>query len=120
MVMIEALVMSRPKERKDSPESHVVQLSSEMRMAMAMVNPSSSSLAEAAMATVMARSTPQQMEVEMAGALMATIDARELEMIMVMLKPLEAYEKQRGKWRQGDMATLDMETEMVLWQQTEI
>lgn len=119
MVMIDALVMARPEERKDAVVPDAVQLSTEVRMAMEMVKPSSL-LAEAAIAMSLSRSRPQQMEVEMAEAIMATVDPRELEMMMVMLKPLDACQKRRGKWCRRDMAALDMETEMVLQQQTDL
>eukprot|EP00250_Pteridium_aquilinum_P000071 c10090_g1_i1 orf=393-773(-) len=122
MVTIEDLAMARSKEEGYFCDSYATEWSSEMRMAIALMKPfSSPSLNSVFMpsevAAAIASLSPSQMEVEMAEALVASSDVRSLELMMFLWKPLKVC---KGKKDTRDMASLDMETEMVLLQQAEL
>lgn len=108
MVMLEAL--SREERRVSVAEADVV--------GMALGKPSSSSssfsILESLLDLALARLVPRHMEVEMGEAFMATVDSKELEMMMVMLKPLDELPSstRSGRCREHLMP-LDVETEMV-------
>ncbi|KAI5070707.1 hypothetical protein GOP47_0015050 [Adiantum capillus-veneris] len=118
MVIFEALSMV---EKRGDPcaEIHAAGLSSEVCMAMGMQKPkfsSPSSILDSLLDMALMRFMPRHMEVEMGEAFLATVDAKELEMMMVMLKPVNAH-NDKGE---EDFISIDMETEMVLQQHMDV
>lgn len=108
MVMMESVCIA---------ERRKVSVAETCEITIAMGKPSSSSpsfsLLESILDMALARFMPCHMEVQMGEAFMATVDAKELEMMMVMLKPLDARPKSKSTRCRGDLMSLDMETEMV-------
>ncbi|MCO5551373.1 hypothetical protein L7F22_004875 [Adiantum nelumboides] len=116
MVMFEALSMVEKRGDHSCAEMDNAGLSSEVCTAMGMQEPplsSPSSIIEVLLDTAFTRFMPRHMEVEMGEAFLATVDAKELERMMVMLKPVNSCLTDKGG---GDFMSVDMETEMVLQQ----